>query len=208
MCEYTSRKNKRRALRFFKDNQAIEFNVHVLLHIFPFAFREGCCPKCGTYLETFERRPRGKATRSMCSDDYAWVVNTINYECFVCHEFLPDRKIMVQHKNIRELKHHIHDGLCNHLWTIIHNVSVGEPDIVRLSGQESKPNLIFSHSDHLNVTHDGRAGSQLPIYYQDQLPLPPHVPKALPYPVSQPRIPIRRIHREKNVKAVPIKFLK
>jgi len=209
MCEFTSSNNKRKALDFFRHNQFADMNIHGLSERFPYALQEGHCPKCGRYLEGFERRPSGRATRSMCLDDYEyWVANRISYECLVCSGSLPDEKICAQCRDNRELKHQIHDGACTSVWTIIHNVSVGEPDIVRRFGKRSKQIVTIELSGHSNWMDDATTTGRLPVYSREQLPRPTHTPKALPYPAQQPRVPIQKIYNGKPVKAVSVKLVR
>ena len=206
MCEFTSSNNKRKALDFFRHNQFADMNIDGLSERFPYALQEGHCPKCGRYLEDFERRPPGRATRSMCLDDYEyWVAYKTSYECFVCDRPLPDEKIHAQRRDIRELKHRLHDGTCTHIWTIIHNVSVGESDIACHFGKKSKRIVTMELPGQDNPIDNAITTGQLSHPYLDQLFGPTNMPKALPYPVPQLRVPIQKKHNSKLVKAISIK---
>lgn len=114
----------------------------------------------------------------MCTHDYnALVPNKVgSYKCIVCGGSLPDHKVRAQNSNRREISTHIHDGKCMHLWTVIHNVSIGEPDVVAML------------RDRIDSPH---SNPQLP----SPVTCPPknavfprrRVPKALPPPVEQMR---------------------
>ena len=206
MCEFTRSNNKKRALDFFRSNQSKALNIHGLSERFPYALQEGRCPKCGRYLEDFERRPPGRATRSMCLGDYEyWVASRISYECFVCDRPLTDEKIEAQCRDNRELKHRLHDGACTHIWTIMHNVSVGEPDIACHFGKKSKRIVTIELPSQGNPMDDAITAGRLSDPYRDQLFRPTNTPKALSYPVPQLRVPIQKKHNGKPVKSMSIK---
>jgi hypothetical protein len=130
MCEFTDAAHKKAALQYFSAFPEKVFNP-ILLERFPFAFQQGRCPVCGAFLESHERRPQGRATRSMCSYDYEnLIVNGINSSCLLCVGLLAESKVRDQYRQPREVTHHLHEGECMNLWTLIHNVSVSEPDVV------------------------------------------------------------------------------
>ena len=131
MCEFTDNKHKMSALNFFNTLPNSNMVFGMVRQRLPNAFNPAHCAVCGKYLSEKERRPRGRATRSMCVGCYENnIANHINYSCFLCGMALPEDKVQAQRGNRRELKHHIHDSVCVPLWTIIHNVAVAEPDIV------------------------------------------------------------------------------
>ena len=207
MCEFTSSNNKRRAMQFFRRNQIGAQDIHGLFGRFPYALQEGHCPKCGRYLEGFERRPDGRATRSMCLDDYEyWVAGRMSNYCFVCARSLPEEKIYDQRRNNREVKHHMHDGVCTYIWTVIHNVSVGEPDFVQRFGKSLDRIVVIGFSKHFNRPDDATTTNWLPAHSGNRLRSPTHISKALPYPKTQEKIPIRRSYNGKAVKALTMKM--
>ena len=134
MCEFTDEVHKTQALSYFASFPDRLYNP-LVLERFPYAFQRGRCPVCGRPLELSERRPPGRATRSMCSYDYHnLIASRIDDSCFVCGGTLAEVKVREQYRQPREVTHHLHEGECTNLWTLIHNVSVSEPDIVnRLS---------------------------------------------------------------------------
>jgi len=129
MCEFTNKKHVRRAVSHFEENNIKDPRHPVVMERFPHAFQPGYCPKCGKYLTRGERKPSGRATRSMCFRCYnRLVAEKINYECLLCGGDLPDNKIYSQQDNVREIKEHLHDDPCVYYWTLIHNVAVTEPE--------------------------------------------------------------------------------
>jgi len=207
MCEFTSWINKKMALRFVSNCDANDLNIHGLSERFPYALQENRCPKCGRYLEDFERRPLGRATRSMCLEHYEnLITNNFSYECIVCGRPLPDEKRSTQHRNNREVKHHLHDGPCTHIWTITHNVSVGEPDMVRRFGKKVHRVFTIELPDHPNMTDYAITADLVPARSWEQLSNSAHTPKALPYPGPQTKIPVQRIYDGTAVKLVSRKL--
>ena len=140
MCEFTDAVHKRAALQYFSAFPERLFNNPILLERFPFAFQQGKCPVCGAFLESHERRPQGRATRSMCSYDYQnLIANMVNDSCLICVGPLAESKVQNQYRQPREVAHHLHDGECTNLWTLIHNVSVSEPEIVARLAEPTRP---------------------------------------------------------------------
>lgn len=129
MCDFTQLKYKISAYSFFKDTPPWRVLPQNILNPFPYAFESGLCPVCG---RPRERKPAGKNTeRSMCRMCYEnLIANRVSERCFICGWILPNSKIDEQRRNPREIVEHMHDGICTHIWTIIHNVSVGDPDMV------------------------------------------------------------------------------
>ena len=129
MCEFTEPGRLNSAMNHFARNPNSGL-IRYVQRRFPYAFRPGCCPVCGQFLEDWQRMPVGRATRSMCEGDY---LNQIAYSmsgaCFVCRRALPGDKLASIRRNSREVAHHIHDGECMHMWTLIHNFSVRPPDM-------------------------------------------------------------------------------
>jgi hypothetical protein len=145
MCEFTSRKSKKDAYRFFRNNGfRINVPISVLKSRFPYAFQPEQCPVCGCRLSAREMRPPGRATRCMCIYDYEQLIaSSINESCFICGRPLPSRKIEKQLENPREIEHHMDDQDCRHLWTLLHNVVLNE------FGIPSPRELTFQHRDRI-----------------------------------------------------------
>jgi len=140
MCEFSDWSHKNKAFQDFRRGVIHNGLIAAVNARFPYALMEGCCPKCGRYLEEWERRPQGRATRSMCKGDYeCWISGRIDASCFVCGGRLENHKIQAQYQNPREVEHHIHDGDCRTVWTVLHNVALGEPDMVRAFGRQTNP---------------------------------------------------------------------
>jgi hypothetical protein len=142
MCEFCDKLHKGAALNYFYTHPERLVTPEVMSR-FPYAFQEGCCAVCGKYLEEEERKPTGRATRSLCLYDYKnLIANTISHTCLICWGPLSADKVRAQKKTPREVDHHLHEGECTYRWTIIHNVSVGEPDALALfesPHQQSRP---------------------------------------------------------------------
>ena len=118
MCEFSDWSHKNKALQYFRGGEIYGALPSEVLARFPFALMEGCCPKCGRYLQDWERRPLGRATRSMCRDDYErWIAGRIDAACFVCGMPLQNHKVQAQYQDPREVEHHIHEGTCRMVWT-------------------------------------------------------------------------------------------
>ena len=131
MCEFSDMNHMSSAMNFFRGRAPQEVFPEQLRRRFPYAFQKGRCPKCGTYLSIKERIPRGRATRSMCHEDYNQLIAyRMDQDCFLCGNSLPHDKFKAQKQNPREVKHHLHDRACFHCWTLIHNVAVAELDVV------------------------------------------------------------------------------
>ncbi len=129
MCEFTDKKYIKKATDYFTGKNINDIRHPLLMRRFPHAFEPAHCPVCGTYLSLHERRPFGRATRSMCAECYEILVTDgTSYSCFLCGRTLPEYKIRVQRHNIREIREHIHDEACLEYWTVIHNIAVNEPD--------------------------------------------------------------------------------
>ena len=74
----------------------------------------------------------------MCRDDYdRWIAGRIDAACFVCGMPLQNHKVQAQYQDPREVEHHIHEGVCKLVWTVLHNVALGEPDMVRAFGRRT-----------------------------------------------------------------------
>jgi len=200
MCEFCEAQRKNVAIKNFS-SRPDSVIARAVTERFPYAFRPNCCPFCGRALQPWEQRPQGRATRSLCTHDYNVLVpnNVGSYECLVCGSSLPDHKVRAQHGNPREISEHIHDGECMHLWTLIHNVSIGESDVVEMFRQ------LFTDS-HVCIDHPDHAR----FWEQPHLP-PPRVRGLLPPPqpqvryephrnVSPDRVPAKRVYKGKEVK--------
>lgn len=155
MCEYTDKEHRKKGLKFLRNNHPQNIlNTHIKRR-FPYSLRRGCCPVCGYHLSHLERWPPGRASRSMCVSCYEeLIVNRINHNCFVCGRPLSNRKIKKQMNNPREIQFHIEDGYCENLWTIIHNIAVGEPEFVDVTPRTK--NISFTpKSIQLKQNDDG-----------------------------------------------------
>jgi len=198
MCEFSDWFHKNKAFQDFRAGVIHRALLAVVLSRFPYALMEGRCPKCGRPLQDWERRPAGRATRSMCREDYEhWIAGRIDNNCFVCGEQLENYKILAQYQNPREVEHHIHEGECKTVWTVLHNVALGEPDMVRAFGRQMSPQPRgaleqgFGNGDFIEAEF-----TQAPAL--DWQP----APKALPAPGQ--RIPqfLQRTHKGKPVRTV------
>jgi hypothetical protein len=140
MCEFSDWFHKNKAFQDFRAGVIHSALLAAVNARFPHALKEGCCPKCGNYLQDWERRPAGRATRSMCREHYEhWIAGRVDANCFVCGMPLENNKIQAQYQNPREVEHHIHEGDCKTVWTVLHNVALGEPDMVRAFGRQMSP---------------------------------------------------------------------
>jgi hypothetical protein len=184
MCEFSENHRKRDSVNYFI-GQPNTVMARAVLERFPYAFRKGRCPRCGKPLQFWEQRPQGRATRCMCTQDYDWIVpkSVGSDKCIVCGGNLPDHKVRAQYRNPREISEHIHDGECMHLWSIVHNFSIGEPDVVEMLCRRF--NGFDAHHDRLDNTHS---------WDYPHLP-PPQKQKFLPFPQNQ----LRYEPSEKNV---------
>jgi len=188
MCEFSEAHRKNAAIKYFSSHPD-SMIARSVMELFPNAFRPNCCPCCGKRLQPWEQRPQG-ATRCMCVDEYnALVPNNVgSYECLVCGGSLPDHKVRAQNSNPREVSNHIHDGECMHLWTLIHNVSIGEPDVMAMfRGQVESPQSYVQLPSPRNWMPKSVVFPRC------------RVPKALPPPTEQLRYdPENRVMREKE----------
>jgi hypothetical protein len=136
MCEFTDNQHKNAALNFISGKSREEVVPRHVQNKFKYSLQPGRCPRCGKVLSRSERKPKGRATRSMCVECYAsFIASHIDSNCFVCDMGLPDSKIIAQQKEPREVQHHLHGGACTHCWTLIHNVAVEEPDTINQAVQ-------------------------------------------------------------------------
>ncbi len=201
MCEFGEAHRKTASVNYFSSNPE-SMIARGVIGRFPYAFRPNCCPRCGKTLQSWEQRPQGRATRCMCIHDYnALVPNNVgSYECLVCGGSLPDHKVRAQHANPREISNHIHDDECMHLWALVHNVSIGEPDVVEM----------FRHpftNSHAYIDRPDKPR----FWAQQPLPPPPRLHRFLPPPQTQVRYeprenvspdqaPVKRVYKGKKVK--------
>ncbi len=131
MCEFASNKMKQPAMDHFSTypKHTIRVVFSRLRENFPRSWHLGQCPVCGKILSNQEKRPTGKCTRSMCGPCYERLIaGRTKYDCFLCGVNLPEEKIMEQMKNPREIRAHMHENICVHAWTIIHNIALAEPE--------------------------------------------------------------------------------
>jgi hypothetical protein len=196
MCEFSDWSHKNQALQYFRGGQIYGALPSGVLARFPFALMEGCCPKCGRYLQDWERRPPGRATRSMCRKDYdRWIAGRINAACFVCGMPLQNHKVQAQYQDPREVEHHIHEGRCRMVWTVLHNVALGEPDMVRAFGRQASPQPMALLDEELGDFIDAEFSEELALPWET-------VPKALPAPVQTIPQLVQRTHKGKPVRTV------
>ena len=198
MCEFSDWFHKNKAFQDFSAGVIHSALLSAVNARFRFALMAGCCPKCGRPLQDWERRPQGRATRSMCREDYEhWIAGRIDNNCFVCGDRLEDYKVQAQYQNPREVEHHICEGACKTVWTVLHNVALGEPDMVRAFGGQTslQPRGTleqgFGDGDFIEAEFT-------PAAALDWQP----APRALPAPGQ--RIPqfVQRIHKGKPVRTV------
>jgi hypothetical protein len=136
MCEFTDNQHKTATLNFIGDKSIEEVVPPNVQNKFRYFLQQGHCPRCGKVLSRSERKPSGRATRSMCVECYDRLITShISNNCFLCDMGLPDSKINAQKKEPREVTHRLHDGACTHSWTLIHNVAVEEPDTINQAAQ-------------------------------------------------------------------------
>jgi len=132
MCEFSSKEMKKQARDHYA-NYTKPQRETVFSHLrekFRNSFNPGQCFSCGKYLSPQEKKPPGRATRSMCNKCYEeQIANTINHDCFLCDFSLPDEKIMEQVKNPREIRAHMHEGTCVNAFVILHNIALEEPEV-------------------------------------------------------------------------------
>ena len=164
---------------------------------------EGLCPVCGWDLEHWERRPAGKATRSLCKEDYERLIaRTVNYDCFVCGSPLESPKVSAQRRDLREVQNHIHDGQCNNTWTLIHNVSVGEPEVMKALGLDTDLSEVTvphdQHRESLLLIAVKRSPEPLPLAHGSRQGFP----RALPAPAERIPILLEKIHKGKPVRVL------
>ena len=196
MCEFSDWSHKNKALQYFRGGQIYDALPSGVFARFQFALMEGCCPKCGRYLQDWERRPQGRATRSMCRDDYdRWIAGRIDAACFVCGMPLQNHKVQAQYQDPREVEHHIHEGTCRMVWTVLHNVALGEPNMVRAFGRQASPQPTGLLDEGLGDFIDAEFSEELALPWEP-------LPKALPAPGQ--RIPqfVQRTHKGKPVRTV------
>ena len=196
MSEFSDWSHKNQALQYFRGGQIYSALPSGVLARFPFALMEGCCPKCGRYLQDWERRPQGRATRSMCRDDYdRWIAGRIDAACFVCGMPLQNHKVQAQYQDPREVEHHIHEGVCKLVWTVLHNVALGEPDMVREFGRQANPQPAALLDEGLDDFIDAEFTEELALPWEP-------LPRALPAPgQSVPQL-VERKHKGKPVRSV------
>jgi len=106
---------------------------------FPYgSVRVGHCLVCGAQLSDIERRPPGRATRSMCETCYGdLIVARVNEYCVVCGGRLPQYKVQAQIKNPRELRENIHEGECLDYFTLCHCKGIMGVDLSFLRDEHS-----------------------------------------------------------------------
>jgi hypothetical protein len=103
----------------------------LMRRLFPHALKVGCCPRCGIQLYPDELTPEGRASRCMCEPCYNQMIPGVLSEvCMVCGRRLPKHKIMMQKESPREVEAKLHDGDCMARWSIVHNVTNGEVEVV------------------------------------------------------------------------------
>ena len=152
MCEFTSRileLEKAMSGRFVNDL----FPMHVS-NRYPYqVVQEGQCLECSRTLWDKDRRPSGRATRSLCDWCYTnLIANTINHNCFICGQLLPDFKVRDQKINRREISHHIDDGYCLDYFTLVHCKVVGGVNMTFL-GNEQPEQRIFQNEHYQVAPH-------------------------------------------------------
>jgi len=187
MCEFTDNYHKQKVFEFMRGKASNEVITPQIRSRFPYALQRGICPVCGKVLLKQERKPMGRATRSMCRRCYEELIAArINTRCFVCAKPLPSYKIEDQYDNPREVANHIHDGSCIHTWTLIHNVAVTEseqPEIKSLHDprqqsipytsmiqdrQKNIPRIPLDVYEHFRTREKAPIRSQVPRTYRDK----------------------------------------
>lgn len=170
MCEYTERiKEVERVM----SGKSIDYSFpeHVQVR-FPYRMvREGHCLACGVLIPIDERRPYGRATRSLCHHCYTnMVVNKLNYNCFVCGGLLSHYKTQDQMANPREIKNNIDDGDCLDYFTVVHCKVVGGVDMSFLKDESYNINMQqISWENQNNPTDMSTNIEQLPAEVLKQI---------------------------------------
>ena len=129
MCNFSSNDNRQEEFKWMINQSQEVMRNPQTMSTFPNAYKKGHCPRCGKYLSHKERHPRGHCSRSMCWECYQQLIlwNEDPY-CIICQGQLPNSKIREIRSNPREVRAHIHEGACKHLYTVIHNVAVDDSD--------------------------------------------------------------------------------
>ena len=196
MCEFSDWFHKNQALQYFRGREIYGALPSGVLAGFPFALMERCCPKCGKYLQDWERRPPGRATRSMCREDYdRWIAGRIDAACFVCGLPLQNHKVQAQYHDPREVEHHIHEGTCKLVWTVLHNVALGELDMVRACGRQANPQPMALLDEGFGDFIDAEFTEELALSWEPAL-------KALPAPGERHSQFVQRTHKGKPVRTL------
>jgi hypothetical protein len=154
MCDYKKKKYVKGAMNYVRAGGTIPNNVS---SAFPNAGQPGICPKCGG---PRAMKPGWAQTeRSMCEYCFrGYIENNVgDPSCFVCGQHLPYYMVEAQGKNPRGINLHIHDGPCTHIWTIIHNMAIGNPKINKKIALPYNPRPAISFDDvtdaeYVNVT--------------------------------------------------------
>jgi hypothetical protein len=217
MCEFNAPFMKSQAIQYLPSNPNRDaIPPHILLK-FPYALQKEHCPVCGKYLELWERKPSARTTRSMCVRDYeALIARNMNSNCFICSIPLPKYKVSAQYGNRREISNHIHDGQCMIWWTIIHNISFGDSEMISIISSNNKDNYgclpyeSMQKSQYIEYNDDSTdaeffvIGSQLSSQQSDALPSTVDLfgarNRALKH-INTVREPV--MHKNKNVRFIP-----
>jgi len=136
MCEFTQRIIQLQPTmsgRFINDLFPMNFRPRYQYQL----VKEGHCPERGKILSFEDRRPAGRATRSLCAQCYTDLIEkTINYNCFICGRLLPKYKVKAQMQDSREISNHIDDGYCLDYFTLVHCKVVGGVDMTFLQDEQ------------------------------------------------------------------------
>ena len=141
MCEYTKRIEEVKQAMAGKSID-YSFPEYVQIRFQYWRVREGHCPGCGVSIHIKERRPYGRATRSLCNQCYNdLILYKLNYNCFVCGGLLSHYKTQDQMANPREIKNNIDDGDCLDYFTVVHCKVVGGVDMSFLKDESYNINM-------------------------------------------------------------------
>lgn len=143
MCEFTSSNKKTEAIRFFQKHGTHGYVLPDFHNRFKLPIQAATCPICGRHLSEEDMRPPGRATRCMCVPCYEHLVpNNLKANCFLCKDPLPRSRVLNQIEERREIRFHMHNQPCEHLWTMVHNTVLGEYAIHRALGVPAQTPLV------------------------------------------------------------------
>ena len=113
------------------------FPQHFIQNFPPHAAQRGQCLNCGRPLDHQEMFPPGRTPRYMCDYCYQQVaLSGPKQYCLTCGGQLPADQVQEQMRNPRELRHALHEGLCEDYHSMLAGIVLGVPFQV---GQPTRP---------------------------------------------------------------------